>query len=395
VKRCLAGTPGATLPASVPHHLQRRRAAELLRRQGISVGLFSHPHSVTWLTGFVPPLQVGPTPFLGNPGFVWFQDEQFVLFVQDTHLELAADLAGDGDIEVVPYVGFTVDRPIDIMGNIARALVETLGGRQIAGRVGVERRHLSTELHRVLQSRLGARARPEGVDDILVPLRTVKTEEELFKLRASFALVEHGHRVARSAVQPGRSEIEIWTAVQAEVLRAAGRRVPLGNDCVAGERPANIGGWPGELRLVRHSSLTLDLGAGLDGYWSDSCATYYAEGPTAEQRAAHQVAADALEFAIDSVRPGVSACRLDASMRSFVADRGYPVYPHHSGHGVGVSLHEEPRLTPYNQARLEAGMVLMLEPGIYFPGRFGIRLEDAVLVTADGAEPITRHDKGL
>ena len=74
---------------------------------------------------------------------------------------------------------------------------------------------------------------------------------------------------------------------------------------------------------------------------------------------------------------------------------GYPVYPHHTGHGVGVSGHEEPRIVPYNQIALAPGMVIMVEPGIYFPGETAIRLEDALLVTESGAEVLTRHDKRL
>jgi Xaa-Pro aminopeptidase len=80
-------------------------------------------------------------------------------------------------------------------------------------------------------------------------------------------------------------------------------------------------------------------------------------------------------------------------VRQFIAAAGYPVYPHHTGHGVGVTGHEAPRIVPYNNEVLAEGMVIMLEPGIYLPGETGVRLEDALLVTATGAEVLTRHDK--
>jgi Xaa-Pro aminopeptidase len=131
----------------------------------------------------------------------------------------------------------------------------------------------------------------------------------------------------------------------------------------------------------------------MHGYWSDSCATYYAGERSPKQAAIHQTITNALDYAINLVKPGVVARDLDRQVRQFIADAGYAVYPHHTGHGVGVTGHEAPRIVPYNDEVLEEGMVIMLEPGIYLPGETGVRLEDALLITADGAEILTGHDK--
>jgi len=109
----------------------------------------------------------------------------------------------------------------------------------------------------------------------------------------------------------------------------------------------------------------------------------------------HQTVTDALELAISMVRPGIKGQEIDQRVRHLIASAGYPDYPHHTGHGIGVSRHEAPRIVPYSEEVLEEDMVIMLEPGIYIPGESGVRLEDGILVTADGAEILTKHDKSL
>jgi Xaa-Pro aminopeptidase len=233
------------------------------------------------------------------------------------------------------------------------------------------------------------------IDGWLEPLRMIKTSEELAKLKENFALTDMGHATARQTIAVGKREIDIWTAMHETVQQAAGRRVPFGNDCVVSHRQANIGGWPLNYKIEPNDSLTVDLSTVLHGYWSDSCATYYATPPTPQQAAAHKTVSDALDFAISLIRPGVVAKEVDQKVRQFIADAGYPVYPHHTGHSVGVSGHEAPRIVPYSQEVLAEGMVIMLEPGIYIPGEISVRLEDGMLITADGVEILTKHDKSL
>jgi Xaa-Pro aminopeptidase len=164
---------------------------------------------------------------------------------------------------------------------------------------------------------------------------------------------------------------------------------------VVGYREQNIGGWPLDYEIRPQDSLIVDLSTILYGYWSDSCATYFAGQPTPHQTAIHRTVSQALELAISLVRPGAVAREIDQKVRQFIADAGYPVYPHHTGHGVGAIGHEAPRLVPYSQEVIQAGMVILVEPGIYLPGETGVRLEDALLVTADGVEVLTKHDKSL
>lgn len=369
------------------HAAQRHDTHALLASRGVSRALFADPHSVTWLTGYAPPLQVGPTPFLGNPAFVWYREGHYTLLVQDAHLDDTTHLS-DSDVAVTAYTGFTIDRPLAHTQNTLDAL-EDLFADDAPGQVGAERRVLSQPVWEAVRARFGDRITP--LDDALVPLRMRKTDEELSALRAAFALTDLGHRAAREAVTAEAREIDVWAAVTGAVLRRAGRRLPMGNDCVVGRRDNNIGGWPRDHVVGPHGSLVVDLGVRWGGYWSDSCATLFAGAPTPRQDALYRTVEDALDRAIGLVRPGVRAGDLDRRVRGFIEGAGHPVYPHHTGHGVGVSLHEEPRIVPYNDIPLAAGMVIMLEPGIYYPGEIGVRLEEAVLVTEEGAEVLTRH----
>jgi Xaa-Pro aminopeptidase len=221
----------------------------------------------------------------------------------------------------------------------------------------------------------------------------IKTQEELARLRRNFALTDIGHAAARKAVQTGAREIDVWNALHSAIQAAAGCRVPVGNDCVVGYRQQNIGGWPEDKEIRPHDSVIVDISVLLDGYWSDSCATYYAGERTPQQQKLHGIITDALDFTLSLLRPGAVAREIDEKVRAFIRDAGCEVYPHHTGHGLGVSGHEAPRIVPYSDEVLQPGMVIAVEPGTYIPGETGVRLEDVVLITSDGAELLTHHDK--
>jgi Xaa-Pro dipeptidase len=378
--------------ATTMHQEQRQRTQERLEQAGFSAALFADFNSVKWLTGFNPPVELGPNFFLGGPPLVWYENGHFTLIVLDGHAGSVADFGSQPNCTLRTYEGYTIYKAITGGPNLAAVLRDVIGGAS-DGPIGVETQHVTWFLRDLLEAALpGVAWQP--IDGLLVPLRMVKTAEEIRKLRDNFALTDLGHSVARRATQAGRTEIEIWGEIHSAIQARVGHRVPLGNDCVVGYRENNIGGPPGDLALGENDSLIVDLSTLLHGYWSDSCATYYVSRPSEEQIKAHAMISEALAFAISLVRPGVAASEIDRRVRGFIEERGYPVYPHHTGHGVGVTGHEEPRIVPYNEIVLEPGMVIMLEPGTYVPGQWGVRLEDAMLVTEDGAEVITTHEKG-
>lgn len=377
------------------HQQQRQQTTELLRGQGIDYALFASPDSVKWLTGFAPPIELGNWHFFaGGPALVWYENGQFTLFTQEAYSNIVDQ--SDADLNVVFYVGYTVDEPISATRNLVAAAKKVFQASGAHGKVGFEPQYLTATLHNALLEVFGAGIDLKDIETLLLAPRAIKTEEEISKLRRNFELVTLGHQVARKETQVGKREIDVWSAVHEAIQQEIGERVAMGNDCVVNYRTnGNVGGFPETYPIRAGDSLTVDLSTLWQGYWSDSCMTYYPGEPTPEQAKAHKVALEALEYGISLIRPGVVAREVDQKLRAFIEKAGYPVYPHHSGHGVGVSAHEAPRLVPYNDEIIQQGMVIMLEPGIYLPGKISVRIEDGMLVTADGVEVLTKHSKAF
>ncbi len=372
------------------HTEQRAKTLAVLQNRGIERALFTHPASITWLTGFAAPLQTGPSPFSGGPPLVWVEEGQFTLIIQEEAKSLFR-AETDPDLVLRTYPGYTLEHGFPGVDNLYRVF-DTIAAATGSGTIGIE--NISTPF-RLAAHFLKVHPTWVNIDGILEPVRMIKTYGEIETMKEAFRLAEIGHAAARSAVHPGLREIDLWAEIQAAIEREAGQRVPLGNDCVVSARRNNIGGWPEEHRFKKGDSVVVDLGVRINGYWSDSCATYFSGQPSEKALRAHSVVLAALEFAISLVKPGIAAGEIDRQVRAFMEKAGYPVYPHHTGHGIGVSPHEAPRLVPGNPLLLEPGMILMLEPGIYYPGELAVRLEDAVLVTNKGARVLTGHEKWI
>lgn len=374
------------------HSEQRARAARRLAQDGIEHALFASPLSVRWLTG----LDV-PGGAAENPALLWYEQGDFTLLVENSFAAQAASFGTQKGCKVRDYLGYTIQQPIDRAGKLARLLAEVAeAGLEDTDVIGVETESLSLNLWWAMRRLLPGGYDLTPIDGWLEPLRAVKTAEEIATIREGFRLTDIGHVAGRAAVQSGAREIDVWTAVQSAVEQAAGKRMQLGNDCIVGHRPTNnIGGPPGDITIRPDDSFILDLSVIHNGYWTDSCATYYAGEPTAQQVTLHNFVEEALAYAISLIKPGAIAKEIDQKVRDFMAKGGYKVYPHHTGHGIGLTGHEAARIVPYNEEIIQPGMVLMLEPGIYFPGVTSVRLEDGMLVTETGVEILSGHDKSL
>jgi Xaa-Pro dipeptidase len=350
---------------------RRERARELLREHGADVLVASDPATVQWLTGVAADIETGPSPFGQPPVAVLGRDGAAHLVVSEDD----APAAAPAGVELAPYTGFTtgpLDGPV-AAHDLVRALVRDRGA------VAVD---TPAQLPPVDGAGLCDLSRP------LQRLRAVKDADEIAAIRRAIAVCDEGQRTLRAAVAAGVDELRLHGAVRTAMEVAAGARVALLSDLVSGERSAGMGGPPSARVVADGDAILCDLVPRVGGVWGDSCATVVCGEPPAELRADHRRVRDTLARLIDAVRPGVAAGDLDALARRDLT------FAHHTGHGIGGSYHEEPRIVPGAEAVLEPGMVLALEPGLYGAGH-GVRLEHVVLVTEDGCEVLSRHSLQL
>lgn len=363
------------------------RVRGFLRGQRLDAALLSSPATITWLTGYAPPIQTGPSPFEAGPALCWISSDAVHLLV--SNLESGAAAASGAQVD--EYLGYTIDEPLANVVHLAGTMTTML--RPHAGRgarVGVELDGLAAPLLTAFSAAL-PRATLQAIDGAFDGLRAVKSAEELEKIRAAVRVCDAAQAYVRANARAGLSEIELWGGLKANLEASLGSRMPVLVDLVGGVRTAEIGGLPGAYVLREGDPLILDIVPRVDGYWGDNTDTHSIGRRSPELARLYTTVGDALRRGIDFVRPGRKASDLDGVMRSVVRAQGYAVYPHHSGHGLGASYHEEPRIVPHNARTLEPGMVIALEPGIYLPEVGGIRLEHVVVVTRDGCDILTKH----
>jgi Xaa-Pro aminopeptidase len=232
-------------------------------------------------------------------------------------------------------------------------------------------------------------------DDVLAPVRARKSAAEIAALREASATADRVLADLAGLAIEGMTERELVARIR--VLMAAHGNDPLTSGLAAfGPNSAAPHHESSDRVAAAGDAVIVDFGGARDGYRADVTRTFSVGPPSAELREAHRVVHAANEATFASVRPGVPAQEIDAIARGYITQAGLgDHFTHRLGHGVGLDVHEPPYLVAGAETRLAEGMVFTIEPGVYAPGRFGVRVEDVVLVTADGAERLNRFDRSL
>jgi len=255
-------------------------------------------------------------------------------------------------------------------------------------RLGIEGDHLSfnTVAH-VLEARPGLKL--QSGSKRLELMRAVKSKSEIQAVRAGCRMALRAFESFVGDYRPGHSEVELAGLLEYHCRREGSEAPPFPSIVASGPRSALPHARPTANRVGEQDNLLVDFGTRADGYCSDLTRNLLPDAPAIQQ--IEGIVRAAQEAAIASIRAGIDSTEVDAAARRVITDAGYgECFGHGTGHGLGLEVHEYPRVSFRNPVPLVEGMVFTVEPGIYLPGRFGIRIEDVVAVTADGCEILSR-----
>jgi len=352
-----------------------QRVSQLLAENKIDWVVLSGADAVCFATGHVAQIEIGLSPFAGGPTLALISAEGAAGVVAPN---IEGQQLMDLPYEIYEGFAFTVTDQLSNFRSAAQKLIKKLG---VSGRIAFETISFPSSLKDILVGDF------VPFDTPLARLRAVKSDHEITLLRTAAKVAAVGQMAARKHSLAGRGELEVLNLTRGAMEMAAGERCALAGEYLASvERTSVLGTPPGSYVLKDGDPILVDLAPRVQGYWGDSCNAFIVGGnATPEYQEVFEASKSTLELAMAELRPGLRVCDFDKQLRDHMHGLGFS-YPHHSGHGIGASVHEFPRLLPDETAMIEEDMVLMVEPGAYIPGIGGIRCEFMLHVTSTGCE---------
>jgi Xaa-Pro aminopeptidase len=344
------------------------RLAERVRERELDALLVTASVDLRWLTGFTGT----------NGACVLTPDER--LFLTDfRYVEQAGEQVD----------GFEIVRA-------GRDLLGDLASRLPRGRAGFDDDHLTVKAHARLAGRAGTGVELVAAGGIVAGLREVKDAGELERIAAAAELATGAFERTLGRGLAGRTERAVALDLEHE-MRLAGADDPSFPSIVAhGAHGALPHAEPRDVEIPAGVLVTVDWGARLDGYCSDCTRTVATGEVGAREREVHELVLRAQEAALAAVEPGAGCAAVDGVARALIEEAGHGErFGHGLGHGVGLEVHEAPRLAKSDEGSLQLGNVVTIEPGVYLPGELGVRIEDLVVVEREGPRVLTGFPKAL
>jgi Xaa-Pro aminopeptidase len=264
------------------------------------------------------------------------------------------------------------------------------------GVLGFEAEHLSFSAYKQLAESVRGKAKLKPAAGLIEEQRVIKDAEEISQIRASVLLAASLFQTALSVIKPGVAEAQIAGELELQARRAGAEKMSFDTIVAAGARSALPHGRASAQAVPGEGFIILDYGVILAGYCSDMTRTVHVGPVSRAHRRMYNAVREAQLASIKAVRPGVETGEVDRAGRDVLKKAGFDTFfTHSTGHGVGIEVHEPPRLGKGQTQKLAPGMVVTIEPGIYIPEEGGVRIEDMVLITETGHEVLTPTTKDL
>jgi len=347
-----------------------------MSKAGLSGLLVTHLPDVRYLTGFT-----------GSSAAVAVTKRAVRLFTDGRYTTQAAEEVSAAKVEIVggpPAVSA-------VQWMAAQAGVELAGfeaGRTTVADLDAWRDALPARLRRKFLVQVAA--------PLIQPLRTIKDEEELALMREAALLGCRLFDHLLGFIRPGQREVEVAAELEHQARLWGTEGMSFETIAASGVRSALPHGRATTNLLPRRGFLTLDFGVIFKGYCSDMTRTVYLGSAKAAERDTYQRVLEAQQAAVEAVCHGAGCGDVDEAARGVLRAAGLAdYYTHSTGHGVGLEIHEPPRVGAGQATRLQSGMVITIEPGVYLPGQYGMRIEDMVAVNRNGGELLTPSPKAL
>lgn len=268
--------------------------------------------------------------------------------------------------------------------------------KQSLKKLGYDDAQLTVAAWEQLKTHLGRRIRLQPASGVVESLRMIKDDDEIRLLRSAAAMCSDVFNSCLNKIISGVAETSLAAELEFSARKLGAEGMSFETIVAGGLRSALPHGVASRQLLPRNGFVVLDFGVILAGYCSDMTRTMHLGRPSGKARRLYQAVLQAQLAAITAVRPGASAGSIDRAARRELGNVGLSkFFTHSTGHGVGLEIHERPRLAKGQRERLRPGMVITIEPGIYIPGECGIRIEDMVVVTANGCDALTQTTKEL
>ena len=344
---------------------------EVLDKIGADALIVTDPINMRYISGF------------SGEGILYISDVHSIIITDSRYTEAAE---AQSDFDVIE----------ENAGHRRLVILSELVAQENAQTLGFEDTSITYSEYEKYSSALNKIKKWIPLGTALNDLRLIKTDEEVIFMEKASEIADEAFKGLLRTIKPGMTELEGAAELEYRMKRLGAADVSFPTIFAAGRHSSMPHAVPNDYKIQNGDFITIDFGCKYNGYCSDTTRTIVLGEASKKQKEIYEIVLRAHKNALKSICPGVTGAQVDAAARNVITDEGYGKYfGHATGHGVGLYIHEEPRFAPNVKTVYKKGMTGTVEPGIYLPGEFGVRIEDMIIVTDTGCRSFTKLPKEL